>query len=39
MDICPETPKLEYEISASDVTILEGHTSEVSEHILSTFCP
>lgn len=29
MDICPETPKLEYEISASDVTILEGHTSEV----------
>ncbi|KAJ8437003.1 hypothetical protein Cgig2_010348 [Carnegiea gigantea] len=29
MDICPETPKLECEISASDVTILEGHTSEV----------
>lgn len=29
MDICLETPKLEHEISASDVTILEGHTSEV----------
>uniref|UniRef100_A0A7C8ZQL1 Uncharacterized protein n=1 Tax=Opuntia streptacantha TaxID=393608 RepID=A0A7C8ZQL1_OPUST len=29
MDIYAETPKLDCEISASDVTILEGHTSEV----------
>lgn len=29
MDICPSTLSVECEISTSDVTILEGHTSEV----------
>lgn len=29
MDISPSSPSMECEISTSDVTILEGHTSEV----------